>query len=154
MKRTILAISLCLFAVLAIAQTPPAPSPNGTDIPPATAIVDCTGTTWTLVGGVVYMKPSGAAAATPAGQTANGTLIQISNCVVSYQNGPNATSPPWSAWSWINGAWVTTAVPLPTMTPAPVCPPVTPPVVLPNWSCQLDMSANPPTLTCVVTTTT
>ncbi len=155
MKTLVTIISaLIASALLSVAH---AQSPNGTRLPPASSVTDCSGTVWTMPGGVVYMQPTGAAAATKAGVTGNGTILQISNCVISYQNGPNLTSPPWSAWSWVNGAWVQIAVPLPVITPPVVTPPVTcpppTPITLPNWVCQLDMGANPPTLTCAIGTT-
>ena len=75
-------------------------------IPSATRIVDSTQNTWTVTGGVVYENGSA------AGYSANVALLLYYAGTIYQQS----TSCLW--WSWNGSAWVSSANPAPSVTPA------------------------------------
>jgi hypothetical protein len=81
-------------------------SASGSMIPASTRIVDSAHTVWSVTGGVVYR--GGAA----AGFSANVSLLLYFGGTVYQQN----KSCLW--WGWNGGAWVATANPAPSLTPA------------------------------------
>jgi hypothetical protein len=83
----------------------PTESPSGTNIPPASKIIDNGGNAWTVSGGVIYK---------------NGSLAGYSNAVIElvYINGviyQQNTAKGW--WSWSGAGWVDSTNPVGATTP-------------------------------------
>ncbi len=93
MKRQLLALVFVLFAVPAMAQT----SPNGTQVPPATQLVDTQGSVWTIDGTMLMVNGA---------QAGNGTgsILCLSSGVVNTLGTDNN----WYQWV---GSWSPLASP-------------------------------------------
>lgn len=88
-------------------------SASGSMIPTnASRITDSAWTVWTVNSGVVYQQAAAAPSASPAGYTANVTLLLYYGGVIYQQNSACL----W--WSWSGGTWVASDNPATAITPA------------------------------------